>query len=874
MNDNNVFSIQTHSDQKIQWGNLNRNHDDDITISKLISEAVYKKFETLTLSIKFNDIIIIEFNKFLKNNNLPTYINIDNINKNEKNEKKLKKNKISNKDKIKLEIEQNSIKKKFIDFLNYIKIEYNFPTIKANPLECFFNIIYWTIYLLNNQFSIPIKIMYDNAISLSRMTTEYEPYIDSHIFKENLNLIKKIENIIKIKEDNYRMKLINLYPELIYASYWDKNKPNSIKLFKEQKQMLDTVMEHIINNKSLLLFYWVPPANGKTLICTILVKLVSKYNLDTKKNIEEENRKNKKNNENTDIIKFQKKSILYICYNDIVRNSVSQLCTTHDVDIKFWFANYHKDMFKDYHIVDFRPYKNCFPDWRKISSSKKLQKRDKKNEDKLFSPNVKEQWNEYLERTRLNNDRENGELTIDELENADNIPEMVIADLMSAEIILKEFPDLFIPYFDEAFAASNEMINAKIMSILPKVSILVSATLSYPEEIPNTIQNFKIRHSIENNDFISLIKNDIQLINCDFIGPEGEIISPHHLVNNIGELNIFIQQLKKYPIIQRGYSNKIVNEMYSKIENILPSELKIKKKFPSLGHFSNSNLREYGMELIEFISNSNNQEYFNMINKISIKVIQNNTIENMITHNSFYYYDKNTLHVSNRNDFMNYVNEISNELLEGSPKLKNIISKYEKQKEEITKKLEIFEKNNRDEKHYVDIKDCEVELSNLKIQYSEEFIWNSYSFLKKFNNHNKIDTYNKPLIDMDVIKKLDDLSAKLFLSHIGVYNQSNMNLYEMDTFLAYKDIFKFIMSDPSIIFGTNINITLIDINENMSSIMTRNKMYQMIGRAGRIGKSSSASVIFRSWDLFRIIIHEDDINIEAQQIEENIKKII
>lgn len=37
---------------------------------------------------------------------------------------------------------------------------------------------------------------------------------------------------------------------------------------------------------------------------------------------------------------FQKKSILYICYNDIVRNTVSQLCTTHDIDIKFWFANF------------------------------------------------------------------------------------------------------------------------------------------------------------------------------------------------------------------------------------------------------------------------------------------------------------------------------------------------------------------------------------------------------------------------------------------------------------------------------------------------------------------------------------------------------
>ena len=47
------------------------------------------------------------------------------------------------------------------------------------------------------------------------------------------------------------------------------------------------------------------------------------------------------------------------------------------------------------------------------------------------------------------------------------------------------------------------MITAEIMKALPSISILVSATLAYPEEIPYTIQNFKTHHSIENDDFIA-----------------------------------------------------------------------------------------------------------------------------------------------------------------------------------------------------------------------------------------------------------------------------------------------------------------------------------------------------------------------------------
>ena len=870
MKEQNVFSIETKSNQKIQWGNLNRNHDDDPIISELVNIAVHNNVKESMIHLKYDDLIIQEFNQFLKTNNLPTYISIEELKKQKislsssagsgevgKKKKKEKVIKLSNKDKIKFQIEQDNKKKEIQQILNYLKIVDSYPIKKKNPLDCYINTIYWTLYCIQNHGTVSSFVLYDCAISLGRMNDEYSHFLDDYIQQENLSIIKKIEKYIKNKDSSYMINLIKLYPSLINACYWDKNKPTAIRLYDEQHQLLDTVMHHLNENLPLLLFYWVPPANGKTLICNILAKLISKYNSENKKNKD-----------------FQRKSILYICYNDIVRNSVSQLCTTHNVDIKFWFANYHKDLYKDYNIVDFRPYKNCFPDWRRPKSAN-VAKRDKKNEDLLFSPDVREQWNEYLQRTRLHKDRENkGDLTDIQLENADNIPEMVIADLASAEVLLKEFPDLFIPYFDEAFAASEEMITAEIMKALPSISILVSATLAYPEEIPHSVQNFKSRNLIEDDDFIVMIKNDIQLINCDFISPDGNIISPHHHVNNVGELNAFMDQLAKYPIIQRGYSNIIVYEMYNRLESILPSEMKIKHKFPYLGMITNSSLRSYGIELIDFVLQSQDEEIFTKIKMISISMIQDNSIENMMTKNSYFYQDKNTLHVSNVSSFMDYVNEMTNELLHNSPKLKNLITTYEKSKQDILKKIESFEKNNKNDKHFSDIQNCQEQLGELKMNYSEEFIWNSYAYLKKFNNQNKISNYNKPLVDIDVIQNLDDITAKLFLSHIGVYNQVNMNLFEMDTFLAYKDKFKFIISDPSIIFGTNINITLIDIHENMNPILTRNKMYQMIGRAGRIGKSSSASVIFRSWDLFQTIIHDKDENIEALQIEANIQKIL
>jgi len=51
-------------------------------------------------------------------------------------------------------------------------------------------------------------------------------------------------------------------------------------------------------------------------------------------------------------------------------------------------------------------------------------------------------------------------------------------------------------------------------------------------------------------------------------------------------------------------------------------------------------------------------------------------------------------------------------------------------------------------------------------------------------------------------------------------------------------------------------------------------LYQVIGRAGRKGKSSSATIIFRDMRLLDTILEQDTVNIEAVQIEHNFQKYI
>ena len=93
----------------------------------------------------------------------------------------------------------------------------------------------------------------------------------------------------------------------------------------------------------------------------------------------------------------------------------------------------------------------------------------------------------------------------------------------------------------------------------------------------------------------------------------------------------------------------------------------------------------------------------------------------------------------------------------------------------------------------------------------------------------------------------------------------------MDFFLRKKDSFKFILSTPSIVYGTNINLSIIDIDTSFIVDSTKNTLYQLIGRAGRKGKSHSATIIFRNNDMLDMILENNNLNIEAEQIENNYK---
>jgi len=452
------------------------------------------------------------------------------------------------------------------------------------------------------------------------------------------------------------------------------------------------------------------------------------------------------------------------------------------------------------------------------------------------------------------------------------IEKPVSLDLDSAYELLKEFPDTFVTYFDEAFAASELEITSKIMSVMG-FTVLVSATLAKPEEVPTVISHYRARYNLEDNNFLHVIKSNRQHISCTFIDNNGNMFAPHDSVENIDSLSEFINLLE-IPLIKRGYSPEIVFNMSSKIDNLLPEFLKFRNIFQKLGILTHESIRDYACSILKHIVETGSIEIFEKLKSNIFKKIENMDVNSMFTTSGIHYQGNKTLHVTSSTNFNNHIEYISNEFLKDSPKISDMYIEYDREYNSILSRIKHLEKNGN--KDTIDEKnELENTLTNVTFKWPSQFLLNSKAHANKFSNLSKLIFSNDEKFgsknDLDM---LNDIRSKLFLSGIGVYQPEEFSKCQMDLFLKNKDKFKFILSTPSIVYGTNISLSMIDIDSSFTPECSLNTLYQVIGRAGRKGRSTSASIIFRDRKMLNIIFQNNSVNNEAINIEKNYNFLI
>lgn len=126
---------------------------------------------------------------------------------------------------------------------------------------------------------------------------------------------------------------------------------------------------------------------------------------------------------------------------------------------------------------------------------------------------------------------------------------------------------------------------------------------------------------------------------------------------------------------------------------------------------------------------------------------------------------------------------------------------------------------------------------------------------------------------LDLIEEVDDFVLKLLYCGVGIYSEKGLSAKYLDKVeeLASLNYLAFIITDQSLCYGTNFPISNVILRDELVEKLNMNEMFQLIGRAGRVGQSWTARAFLQEQGLERLnsYIHksENQKNEEAEIFE-------
>ena len=489
---------------------------------------------------------------------------------------------------------------------------------------------------------------------------------------------------------------------------------------------------------------------------------------------------------------------------------------------------------------------------------------------------------------------------------------LIVADLDTTYGLLSKNSN-YILFLDEPTVGADMPNNpvtkavAKILLSCPNITILSSATLPTESELSPILDHFNID---ENRREITTIYSKESMIGCEIINFDGNTFTPHENCKNISELKYVILQLKTKPFIDRLYTAPIVYKLRKRmlefgLENIIDLEI----CFSNTESLSQNNIQRIAIELLEKIVETNNNiliekickplddiiisEDFNQeddeINPSEIIWEEQTTIETGQNDKNF---DLNKIFTEHAykfagpclvvvNDPIKFAWEKSQVLLGQCDTASKIINKYNLNLSKFTISLDKMKLiKNEDERSK---KTQEIEEHNKPMLLFPNYLRvNTLDHLKKFASQ-KLKTIDKqllqnpfPLETLPLELGVPDWIMTLLFAGIGIYAPSNSiltdNYNETILSLATDGQLSFLISDDSICYGANYPFLHVVIDDEMSERHSILSIFQLAGRAGRVGQSWVAFVHTGDKTIQRIknyILGQNDGKISEEAINLN-----
>ena len=686
---------------------------------------------------------------------------------------------------------------------------------------------------------VEMGVLYELIIGIEKVILNIQDYDNiSNVLLYDLKcIINRLKNHCKFRFD----RMISKYPKLILSTDHDSIFPLlSIKPYPSQVAVIETIK----NNEEILLFYKAVIGCGKTTTVIPLAKLVELQRIA-------EISKLKKGE------KAQLTQLLFVCCVEAVRYQVGRLM--YNSQVPFGIATMTDKGLKmsDNHLY-------C-----------------KKPENRV----------------------------------------VIISDLQAAVELLKVNKN-YILFLDEPTVGADQkndpvtMEIAKLILLAPNKTILSSATLPKESELVEIIDYFK---SIHTNAKIETIYSRESFIGCELSRIDtNEIITPHNDCNSAKELKLIIEKMRETTFIDRLYTGPILYKLCERMRECgyVDNLVDLEKHFSNITNLSQSNIQKLTVDLLVNLANTDNDELIAKIckplshdnNKIAEKEEDKqddnimwedeeqvddteatiiNDFANLFTSNAYKFMGPTLVTVK---DPINFAKSIKDSLLKNCKPAKTIICNYLDEIEKYNKELQKLDKIKNEDSLSQQLQEFD-KMIKPSLKFPVECIINSPAHI---NIHSLIDVNAQTGINIDknLIRStcvdhypldlnISDWMYQLLFAGIGIYMPGNNIAKQYTDFvlkLASEGKLAFLISNYDISYGANYPFSHVIITDDGANEHSINTIFQLLGRAGRVGVSWKAFGYVQKDTWSRILEYikgnNNDASVEAENIRETFKKLI
>jgi hypothetical protein len=597
--------------------------------------------------------------------------------------------------------------------------------------------------------------------------------------------------------------LLNLYPKLVLSTDYDDVFPTmSIKPYASQVNL----MENIRNTESALFLYKAMIGSGKTSFVISLCKYIKSLKIT-----------------NGSTISNSTTQIVFVCSVDTVRLQIAKIA--YNVGIAFGIAS----------ITD---------KGLKISNNNLYCKDPTK---------------------RI----------------------LIIADLVSAVEILKESQN-YILFLDEPTIGADQQYNSitmevmKIILLAPSKTILSSATLPSELELEPIVHKFKERHHMA--DIITVVSKEI-FIGCEIENLDNNnVLLPHDNCKSEKELRYIIDKIKNSMFVNRLYTGPILYRIIDRMTKYGLQCINLNDHFTDISLLSQMEIQNIIVSQLEILADTCNDD---LIQKICEPLVHDtkNTIEmnsslweddneiqneeqthyskfkNLLTSDAYKYMGSTLITVKNPIEFANYIH---NALFKDCKSATKLIKQYTVDVEKYECDMKKLEKIEDKEYRFNEL--CKLNESKPCLKFPQHLVINTPAHIAEFCkskiNDNKLIRFSE-LSQYPLDLNIPDWIYQLLFAGVGIYMPTKLpkNYTTFVLGLATETKLAFMISDYDISYGANYPFSHVIITDDGANDHSINTIFQLLGRAGRVGTSWVAHGHLETSTINRIVKYINDPNI-------------